>query len=209
MKETCKNCAKVFWASQQETVCSLCVMGNESPSLWISRKLKSEIEALSKRYEAKYSKPKFLSAHETLYFEVSTGKCLGQSKPHDMATKDHISIAASVSCDNNEERSNPRLQIYKWIDGGFTSIEGSRHSISSYDNIVVEVAPLLLIAVCETLAYVKEDRYHCAGCKDDYKNPPAGRHFAGTYCKPCWEKFKLQNSRVCRRCRRPGYECCC
>lgn len=49
----------------------------------------------------------------------------------------------------------------------------------------------------------------CKCGKEISKEELGGSHFAGYYCKQCWDEFKTKNSRKCRLCGRPLYECYC
>lgn len=56
----------------------------------------------------------------------------------------------------------------------------------------------------------KSDLHCCCVCNTFLKSEDvAGIHFAGDYCKLCWDEYKKDNSRKCGLCNSPMYECCC
>lgn len=61
----------------------------------------------------------------------------------------------------------------------------------------------------EYLRRYEEGEYVCSGCQEWLPKPAAFRHFVGTYCEPCAEKYKQKNSRTCRICHSPLYACYC
>ena len=62
----------------------------------------------------------------------------------------------------------------------------------------------------DIIKHYDNDSYCCCSCcKLIKKEEVIGSHFAGSYCAECWEKYKKENSRRCRLCGSPLYECCC
>ena len=58
--------------------------------------------------------------------------------------------------------------------------------------------------------FEEDDIRWCCGCKVEMlKKDVGGKHFAGTYCKKCWEEYKERNKTKCRLCNSPRYACCC
>jgi len=47
----------------------------------------------------------------------------------------------------------------------------------------------------------------CTSCGEDKEI--VGRHFAGRYCKECWEEYKDKNSGRCGMCGAPMWRCVC
>lgn len=210
MSTKCTQCGADCWSGRDEyKLCTKCQIGDQSPSIWLFQKLKSEIENLD-QVSGWRKDSKTRGACKSLKYNVITGECFGTNRPYEDDAKDYVSVMASVDCKNDEKFSETTVSIRKWIWDGQRSIGGKKsYPISSFENLVEEGAPLFVVAVCQTIDFLKEDMYHCAGCEEDKKNPPAGSYFAGTYCGPCWDKYKQRNSRTCLKCRRPMYECYC
>lgn len=90
-----------------------------------------------------------------------------------------------------------------WTNSGQTSVP-IRH-IKQY---VPLLSPIGVIRFLRSLMVKKE--VFCSDCgKIISERDVAGSHFAGRYCKECWEDYKEKNSRRCLMCGRPMYECCC
>lgn len=60
-----------------------------------------------------------------------------------------------------------------------------------------------------TLARFLAGEFFCCGCQEWHAKPHKGQRFAGLYCAEAYEEFKLKNSRRCRMCRQPIYDCYC
>lgn len=210
MSTKCTQCGSDCWSGRGEyELCIKCQIGDQSPSIWLFQNLKSEIE--NKDRTTGWRKlMKTLGACKALKYNAITGECVGSNRPDEDKARNYITVMATVTCNNDDEFSKTTVSIHRWINDGNQSIDKSRkYSISNFQNLVEEAAPLFVITVCQTIDFLKEDMYHCAGCEKDKKNPPAGSYFAATYCQPCWEFFKSRNNRSCLKCKSPGYKCCC
>jgi len=185
------------------------MIGDQSPSIWVMSQAKEKILSLRENpyHPAKY---RSVTVNRTLSYNVVTGECVGREKPPGGDKKNYVTIMVSVSCENKEGFPNTTIVFDRWADDGMSALgkEGP-FGISSFDNLVEEGAPLFVVTLFNLIKFAKEDLYICSTCKKELPNPPVGRHFAGTYCKVCWEIFKRKNSRTCNRCRKPMYECYC
>lgn len=57
---------------------------------------------------------------------------------------------------------------------------------------------------------VIKDLINCSGCKKTLKREKeGGSHFAGHFCKECWEQYKEENRRKCGICNAPMWRCHC
>lgn len=209
MPNPCEKCGVTCWSGLGEyELCTRCMIGDQSPSIWALTKIKQDIVDFKEN-------PRFPKKHRsagcTLTYSAKTGECVGTEKPKDYRTYgDFVTLNVSACCDNKEGFPNTTIHFRKWLNAGQTSIgkEGP-YKISSFDKLVEEGAPLFVATLFGLIKFSQEDLYVCAGCEKEFKNPPSGRYFAGTYCDTCWETYKKKNSRVCGKCRRPMYECFC
>jgi len=51
--------------------------------------------------------------------------------------------------------------------------------------------------------------FFCAGCKEWHPKPYAFRRWAGLFCSDAADAYKAANSRACRICGRPIWDCSC
>jgi hypothetical protein len=96
------------------------------------------------------------------------------------------------------------LQVeHAWINNGATDV-----SLNTLNGISKSLNPVVVI---ETIReWNKEKKLTCSGCqKLILRTEVVGSHFAGSFCKECWENYKKENSRTCRICGDPMYMCCC
>jgi len=58
-----------------------------------------------------------------------------------------------------------------------------------------------------------EDNVKCSSCKKEIKlcesHSPAMNYFQQYFCDECWEEYKENNSRRCKKCGYVEYECLC
>lgn len=80
-----------------------------------------------------------------------------------------------------------------WVGNGGTGLPPAE----SYDEAVASVARS------------NAGEFYCAGCKTWHAKPHAFRRFAGLYCEAAAEEHKAANSRACRLCGRPIWDCYC
>jgi len=206
----CENCGVVLWSAKQEDfLCVRCQIGDQSPSLWLFQKIYDELKTLgpNKHHRTFYNK---INSYVSLTYNAKTGECVGSEKPKTGTSRDFVTISTSVSCDNATDYSNLTVKFNRWLDAGSEAVSGlGPYEISNIENLVVEAAPLFVVAVSSLIDFIKEDMYFCVGCYTEKKNPPTDRHFAGLYCAPCWEQYKKKNSQVCLKCRRQYWQCYC
>lgn len=207
MPNPCKNCETTCWSGYGEyELCTKCMIGDQSPSIWVLSQIKEGIL----NFKGSSYQLKTRSSDRSLTYNINTGECIGREKPNIGESKDFVTIMVSVYCDNQEGFPNTRIKFRTWKDAGTSSLgEEGPYQISSFDKLVEEGAPLFVATLFKLIKFAKEDLYICASCEKECKNPPAGRYFAGTYCGPCWERYKNKNSRTCSICRRPMYQCYC
>lgn len=51
--------------------------------------------------------------------------------------------------------------------------------------------------------------FNCAGCKQWFPKPTTFKRFAGQYCEPCADDYKVRHGRICSLCQRPLWDCYC
>lgn len=204
----CENCGASCWSGKGEyELCTKCQIGDQSPSLWLLNKI---YKSLTKTPDKHNESLKIRNAYRSLTYNAKTGECVGSEVPRDGNRRDYVTISVSVECDNKPELPNVRMMIRRWLDGGTSALESlGPYQISNINNFVAEASQLYVVAISGLIDFVKEDMYFCSGCKSEKKNPPIGRHFAGTYCAPCWEQYKKKNSRICLKCRSELWQCYC
>lgn len=61
----------------------------------------------------------------------------------------------------------------------------------------------------ELLDRFNDGEFYCCGCQEWHDRPAAGQRFAGLYCAEAYEVYKAANSRACRICQRPIWDCYC
>lgn len=212
MPTKCKNCGNDCWSGRDEfDLCTKCQIGDNSPTLWlltqIYNKLNQPVEVWSKSNRER-------SCYKSLTYNAITGECVGTDRPRWdpewVQPKDYISVGVTVVCDNNESRSNTRIDFHCWKDAGSSAVRAPKSvPVQDFHNLVAEGAPYVTLAITSTISFTKENLFFCSKCEKDLPNPPAGQHFAGVYCVPCWMKYQSENSSVCSRCRSPAWDCCC
>lgn len=60
-----------------------------------------------------------------------------------------------------------------------------------------------------SVARFDEGEFFCAGCREWHDRPAAFQRFAGLYCQSAADLYKAENSRRCRLCGRPIWDCYC
>jgi late competence protein required for DNA uptake (superfamily II DNA/RNA helicase) len=100
----------------------------------------------------------------------------------------------SIAFENN-------IISYAWINNGSLSISSllKKEEIPKEENEFIKY-------VIENI--IDEEKVVCSGC-GEIIDKVYGRHFAGVYCKNCWENYKKEKKEICHLCGRPYYDCTC
>lgn len=201
----CEKCGEDV-RSRTDGICQKCQIGNKNPAHWALEKVKQSL--LQGRGKEKYSK--FLTGHEGVRYHLDGRYMNDVHYPHEQQ-KNMVSISCSGQCDNEDGFPNLQIAFHRWTHNGMVAFrKAGPFKISSIDTFVEEALPHFHESLVELINFAKGGNFLCSGCDKTFpKGTQAGRHFAGEYCSPCWEAFKKKNSRVCRKCRRPLYECYC
>jgi hypothetical protein len=185
----------------------MCQIGDENPIIWTIKKVKNSLSKPSKHVKKNY---RLRSGYGSLNYNIKTGEHCGDEHRSHEDRKSTVSISLSSECENKDDCANITVLFNRWTDDGMTIYKtDGPHKISSIDTFENEVLPLFMESLYDLIKFAQRGTYCCSGCGKEKDVPPVGRHFAGVYCKPCYESYKRKHSGRCLKCKDYRYRCCC
>ena len=116
-----------------------------------------------------------------------------------------LTVMASYSIVGGPPTRQQEQRILKrWVDRGSRAVPEAKHKRDQL------LRGFLLEQLHDLLVIQRDGVLFCSSCQAVLlPERVARRHFAGVYCIDCWERYKAANSKTCRLCRKPYWNCVC